>query len=101
MNYENELETVLSELDVSELDGLINDIELPHNRKAGKIIAEKTARKERITMKKNISKRSVAAIAAIRHELGRKYAAGVVIWQCAVAWIVSMTAYYLCMAIGL
>ena len=43
----------------------------------------------------------VAAIAAIRRELGRKYAAGVVIWQCAVAWIVSMPAYYLCMAIGL
>ena len=28
----------------------------------------------------------VAAIAAIRRELGRKWAVGVVIWQCAVAW---------------
>ena len=28
----------------------------------------------------------VAAIAAIRRELGRKWAVGVVIWQCAIAW---------------
>ena len=28
----------------------------------------------------------VAAIASIRRELGRKWAAGVVLWQCAVAW---------------
>ena len=81
MNYENELETVLSELDVSELDGLINDIELPHNRKAGKIIAEKTARKERITMKKNISKRSVAAIAAIAAALAMTVTAGAAVYK--------------------
>ena len=81
MNYENELETVLSELDVSELDGLINDIELPHNRKAGKIIAEITARKERITMKKNISKRSVAAIAAIAAALAMTVTAGAAVYK--------------------
>lgn len=32
----------------------------------------------------------VAAIAAIRRELGRKWAVGVVIWQCAIAWIVAL-----------
>ncbi len=29
----------------------------------------------------------VAAVASIRRELGRKWAAGVVVWQCAVAWV--------------
>ena len=32
----------------------------------------------------------VAAIASIRRELGRKWAVGVVFWQCAVAWIVAL-----------
>ncbi|MCR4681963.1 MAG: ferrous iron transport protein B [Clostridiales bacterium] len=31
----------------------------------------------------------VAAVAAIRRELGRLWAAGVVVWQCAIAWIVA------------
>ena len=29
----------------------------------------------------------VAAIASVKRELGSKYAIGMVIWQCAVAWI--------------
>ena len=29
----------------------------------------------------------VAAIASIRRELGRKWATGVVVWQCAIAWV--------------
>ena len=32
----------------------------------------------------------VAAIAAIRREMGGKWALGVVLWQCAVAWIVAL-----------
>ncbi len=32
----------------------------------------------------------VAAIASIRRELGRKWAFGVIVWQCAVAWVVTM-----------
>ena len=32
----------------------------------------------------------VAAIAAIRRELGGKWAAGVVIWQCLIAWVVAL-----------
>lgn len=32
----------------------------------------------------------VAAIAAIRRELGSKWAAGVVLWQCAVAWVAAL-----------
>ena len=31
----------------------------------------------------------VAAIASVRRELGRKWALGVVVWQCAIAWIVA------------
>ena len=31
----------------------------------------------------------VAAIASVKRELGGKWAAGVVIWQCAIAWIAS------------
>jgi ferrous iron transport protein B len=32
----------------------------------------------------------VAAIAAIRREMGRRWAVGVVLWQCAIAWIVAL-----------
>ena len=32
----------------------------------------------------------VAAIASIRRELGHKYAAGVVLWQCGIAWLAAL-----------
>ena len=32
----------------------------------------------------------VAAIAAIRREMGRKWALGVILWQCAVAWAAAL-----------
>ena len=32
----------------------------------------------------------VAAIASIRREMGHKWAIGVVLWQCAVAWVVTL-----------
>lgn len=35
----------------------------------------------------------VAAIASIRRELGRRWAAGIVVWQCVIAWIVSFIVY--------
>ena len=35
----------------------------------------------------------VAAIAAIRRELGRKWAAGIVVWQCILAWIFAYLVY--------
>lgn len=35
----------------------------------------------------------VAAIASIRRELGSRWAAGIVVWQCAVAWIMSFLVY--------
>ena len=34
----------------------------------------------------------VAAIAAIRRELGTRWALGVIIWQCVIAWIVALIA---------
>jgi ferrous iron transport protein B len=34
----------------------------------------------------------VAAIASIRRELGGKWAFGVVVWQCVIAWIVALLA---------
>ncbi len=37
----------------------------------------------------------VAAIATIRREMGRRWAAGVVIWQCMIAWLVAFIAYSL------
>lgn len=39
----------------------------------------------------------VASIAAIRRELGGKWAAGVVIWQCLIAWIVAFIARAVCL----
>ena len=32
----------------------------------------------------------VAAVAAIRRELGRKWAVSVVLWQCAIAWVAAL-----------
>ena len=32
-------------------------------------------------------------VGAIRRELGRKWALGVVLWQCAVAWVAAFGAY--------
>ena len=35
----------------------------------------------------------VAAIASVKRELGAKWAAGVVIWQCAIAWLMAFLVY--------
>ena len=43
----------------------------------------------------------VAAIASIRRELGTKWALGIVVLQCAIAWIVAFAAYGVCLLIGL
>ncbi len=43
----------------------------------------------------------VAAIAAVRRELGGKWAAGVVVWQCLVAWIAAVAMRLIGMVIGL
>ena len=43
----------------------------------------------------------VAAIASIKRELGGKWAAGVVVWQCFVAWIVAFLVHAVCMAAGM
>lgn len=42
----------------------------------------------------------VASIAAIRRELGGRWAVGVVLWQCVVAWIVAFFVRGVCLAIG-
>lgn len=39
----------------------------------------------------------VASIAAVRRELGGKWAAGVVVWQCLIAWIVAFIARAVCL----
>ena len=43
----------------------------------------------------------VAAIAAIKRELGGKWALGIVALQCVVAWVVALIAYFVCIAVGL
>jgi len=43
----------------------------------------------------------VAAIAAIRREMGKRWAIGVVFWQCVVAWIFSFTTYNICNLCGM
>lgn len=43
----------------------------------------------------------VAAIAAIKRELGGKWAAGVVIWQCAIAWLAALAVRLVGLALGL
>ena len=43
----------------------------------------------------------VAAIAAIKRELGGKWALAVVVAQCAIAWVVAFAAYWICVTCGL
>jgi ferrous iron transport protein B len=43
----------------------------------------------------------VAAVASVKRELGAKWAAGLVLWQCGVAWIVSFIVMLIGSAIGL
>ena len=43
----------------------------------------------------------VAAIAAIRRELGRSWAAGVVLWQCALAWVAALLVHLVGLMLGL
>lgn len=43
----------------------------------------------------------VASIAAIRRELGGKWAAGVILWQCVVAWMAAFIAQAICLIIGI
>ena len=43
----------------------------------------------------------VASVAAIKRELGGKWAVGVVAWQCVVAWIAALAARLICMALGM
>lgn len=42
----------------------------------------------------------VAAISSVKREMGAKWAVGLVIWQCAVAWIVAFAARLVCLAVG-
>ena len=42
----------------------------------------------------------VASIAAIKRELGAKWAIGVVVWQCAIAWIASLLVHLVGMLLG-
>ena len=43
----------------------------------------------------------VAAVAAIRRELGHKWAAGVVVWQCVLAWVMALIVRLIGTAFGL
>ncbi|MDE7138948.1 MAG: ferrous iron transport protein B, partial [Ruminococcus sp.] len=42
----------------------------------------------------------VAAVASIKRELGTKWAVGVVVWQCVIAWIASFAVYIISTLIG-
>ena len=42
----------------------------------------------------------VAAIAAVKREMGGKWAAGVVVWQCVIAWIVALLVRLIGIALG-
>ena len=43
----------------------------------------------------------VAAIASIKRELGIKWAIGVVIWQCVIAWLAALVVHLIGLMIGL
>ncbi|MBO4836087.1 MAG: ferrous iron transport protein B, partial [Clostridia bacterium] len=43
----------------------------------------------------------VAAVAAIRRELGRKWSLGVVLWQCGIAWVAALAVRLIGLALGM
>ena len=43
----------------------------------------------------------VAAVAAIKRELGKRWALGIVLGQCAIAWVVAFVVYQICLALGM
>ena len=43
----------------------------------------------------------MAAIAAIRREMGGKWALGVVLWQCGIAWVAALVVRLIGLALGL
>ena len=43
----------------------------------------------------------VAAIASVRRELGRKWAAGMVVWQCVIAYLAATVIHLICMLCGM
>lgn len=75
------LEAALAELDVSELDELIGDIELPRDSKAGRRIAERLLRKEKITVSRSIRKKTAAVIVAAAAALGCTAVAGAYLYN--------------------
>ena len=43
----------------------------------------------------------VAAIASVKRELGAKWAVGVVIWQCVIAWIAALIVHLIGLFVGI
>ena len=43
----------------------------------------------------------VAAIASVKRELGTKWAIGVVIWQCVIAWLAALVVHLIGLMIGM
>ncbi len=43
----------------------------------------------------------VAAVASIKRELGGRWAVGVAVWQCVIAWAAALVVRLICMAVGL
>ena len=43
----------------------------------------------------------VAAVAAVRREMGRRWALGVVVWQCLIAWLVALLVRVILIALGI
>ena len=46
------------------------------------------------------SKIEVTPIASVKREMGHKWAVGMALWQCAVAYLITMAVYYICMLCG-
>ena len=43
----------------------------------------------------------VAAVASVKRELGARYAAGLVVWQCVLAWLLAMATRLIGLALGI
>ena len=71
---------------------------LPHNREAyEKVMAHFENHQRAAIVHATGTGKSycIAAIASIRRELGRKWAVGMVIWQCMIAWVAAFAVRWL------
>ena len=81
MNYEDKLEAALRSLEPSELEPLIEGIDLPRDKQAGKRISGSIARREKLSVSKGVKKKTAFIAVAAAAVIGCSAAAGAYVYE--------------------